>query len=237
MTLEEIIKSNVLTLIESEEEDKFYAAKKISCPFFISGKHPGCKFCQQPEDKVLECADAYIEYMKEWEAAVWSPELDQPKEREEEDTFTFSTGEVKIGLKCDTCYLQDSCPKFKAGYKCAINWEEKDLSFNATQLYEKLIAIQFSRINRAKAIEVADGGVPDQILSTEMDRLTRLIDGMSSQGGFKMSLNMSGGSEAAKPAGSLLASIFGIGKPAELPAPQEAEIIDLPVTIKKDAKD
>lgn len=213
-----------MSILLAEEDYKVEVAKGVSCKFYQDGKCPACKFCLQPEDTVLACADAYVELMKVKEADVWSPELEQIEDR---DTLHSVNG-ISIGLLCDTCYLAETCPFHKAKSTCGIEWKDKD--FNPTDVkgaMSQLIALQHERITRAKMIELADGGVPDQILSAEMDRMSGLLSTLQglNQSGFNFSISATG--EGAKAAPGILSTIFGLNKPEPALPEKPADAIDI----------
>lgn len=226
--IEEIVRANVMAIMEIDDpEAKAEACIAISCKFYRDGKHPQCKFCNQPEEKVLECGEAYIALMTEVDALVWSADLEKPVEREAVTAFA----DVKIGLTCDSCYISDNCPMFKARHKCGIDWSANIAPNKPKELLEYLIALQTERIQRAKAIEQVDGGVPDQILSTEMDRLQGLALDLQNLGSAGFRMTIEGHGDAAKPAAAgILSTLFGV-KPAAEPAlpASTSEPIELPV--------
>jgi hypothetical protein len=226
-TLDEIIERNIEILFTADDEDKVMVSKGIVCKFYQEGKNPSCKFCAQEDETVLACTEAYVELMKRAPALVWSPELEKPKKREK--VAVLDTG---IGMLCDACYLADNCPAFEAHSECGIEWGDEAFEGKPVDIVKYLIKLQGERLTRAKAIELTDGGVPDQVLSTEMDRMSGLVATLNDMEtpGWSLNINAKGNT-----GGGILSSIFGgMGKselPAEntnkIPASVEGEIIEL----------
>ena len=70
--------------------------------------------------------------------------------------------------------MSEKCPLCKPGYECGIDWGSEKPS-TPEAFYEFLVTIQYERVKRASVFEKVDGGVPDQFLSNEMDRLSGYI--------------------------------------------------------------
>ena len=143
---------------------------------------------------------------------------------------------------CDSCFLASKCPMFEENTTCAYNIpitiRTKE---QMTALMDSMVEMQAQRVLFMKMAEDMEGGMVDPVLSSEIDRLGKLMKTKHEmeQEGFSLTVT-------AKQQGqmSMVDRIFGdIGntKPLhELPAPMsvqdaatqlnfiDAEIIDLP---------
>jgi len=108
-------------------------------------------------------------------------------------------------LSCDECYLGDKCPAFKEGSACTFGL---DISLqNPTQVksvLDNIVSIQYGRILRGKMVEEADGGVPDKILSLEIDLFLRVLTKIKELGDTteKIEIRASGGK-------GIISEVFG----------------------------
>jgi len=185
--------------------DKVEALKKVTCRFFINGEYKKCTLCAQPAETVIECAGKYDEHQQKRPSLAWSKNLRTPKPR-----VKVKTQSLNIGLKCDSCYLNASCPSFEEDSECSIDWTPDMDIMNNESMIDYVIKIQSQRVNRANAIEQNDGGVPDVILSNEIDRLNNLINSKRNLNTSRFSMNIESSSgNATSGGGSILASIFG----------------------------
>ena len=76
---------------------------------------------------------------------------------------------------CDTCFLKDrGCPEYKPGAECAYGLPPIDLTVD--EIEDMLINMQFGRVQFMRLVEDVEGGMADPALSSEVDRLQRLID-------------------------------------------------------------
>ncbi|WP_020142283.1 hypothetical protein [Terracoccus sp. 273MFTsu3.1] len=130
---------------------------------------------------------------------------------------------------CASCFLADKCPMFEDGANCAyeipVEVKTKD---QMQSLQNGLIEMQTQRVLFARMSEEITGGYPDPNLSSEMDRLQKMIktkteleqDGFT----FKMEAKGRGGSDG----GGILQRMFG-AQPEQtaraLPAPVKADAI------------
>jgi hypothetical protein len=112
--------------------------------------------------------------------------------------------------QCDTCFLKDrGCPLFEPGAVCGYAMPPGLIktASDIKALENALIAMQVDRVTFMRMVEDLDGGFPDPNLSTELDRLTRMIklqrEGTSDK--FSLSINAS---RAPGEAG-ILGSMFG----------------------------
>jgi hypothetical protein len=130
---------------------------------------------------------------------------------------------------CASCFLADKCPMFEDGANCAyeipVEVKTKD---QMQSLQNGLIEMQTQRVLFARMSEEISGGYPDPNLSSEMDRLQKMIKTKTEleQDGFSVKFEAKGrgGSEG----GGILQRMFGA--PAELtaralPAPVSADAV------------
>jgi hypothetical protein len=219
--LYELVDNNVRTLnsipADAEQADIDAIIKEIVCPFYKGGKHKGCIGCAQRSETLQKCKDEYIEYIPHRPMRVWSPEFYELEVREK----------VKInpiGLNCDTCYLSDKCSQYKARATCSIDWGFNIEDSSPQKILDKLIELQQERISIARSAELMDGGIPDQNLSNEIDRLTNLLAARADLDTDRFSLKVEG--TAKGNGGGILASLFGgLGG-----AKNEQQMIEAPIT-------
>jgi hypothetical protein len=238
--LQELVAKNLALLDEADkapEEDtlagittKLNIYKKVVCPFYKGGGFKVCLTCTNPDDAVEDCGEAYRAQMDKRFAEVWSKDLAFPKKRDK-----ILLQNVEVGLKCDSCYLSKNCPYMEEDSVCAIEWTP-DIDFNSPHgLAEYLVKLQAQRIERAKLVEVTDGGVPDQILSMEMDRFSRLVAMQNdlSTNKLRISIDQTTQSGSQSGGGGILAQLFGLGAPKQaLPEAQEVEAIEIKEAVK-----
>lgn len=143
--------------------------KGVSCAFFRNGHFEECRGCEQPDYKVRECANYFAANILKNPMLQWEDGFDKIRIRDKK-----KLNEVpELQLTCNTCYICDKCPHFEQNATCAIEWEGTE--YEGMKPLDMLLAIQKKRILRAAAFEEMDGGVPDQSLSGEMDRLAGLL--------------------------------------------------------------
>lgn len=91
-----------------------------------------------------------------------------PLNKEWDKPFSF--------LKCVDCYLQKTCPKFNLEESCyyevSIDLERDD---SLKDMLNQVISLQYGRVMRGKMVEESDGGVPDKILSAEIQLLMQVL--------------------------------------------------------------
>jgi hypothetical protein len=228
----EMSREDILALAERvrvSEDVEFI--RSVVCKFYRDG---GCPWVSDPdvcnacieEDAVLQCKYNYLSKIFTRPQEKWTPEFEAPLTRPK-----VKQDELQVmGLKCDSCYMYDKCPLYQKNSLCSIDWSIEDDSTKG--LYDKLIRLQAERVNKAKAIEDLDGGIPDETLSREMDRLSSLLQGRANATADRFSLSASfvkGNQDSGQPK-SILAEIFGDAiKPAlppstATPLPQESKI-------------
>lgn len=99
---------------------------------------------------------------------------------ENEDGSSTSTPMFGVSSEsmrmCDTCFLKGKCPAFTPGASCAYKIPvEVKTAEQLRALQEGLIEMQAQRVTFAAMTEQIEGGYPDPNLSSEIDRLGRLI--------------------------------------------------------------
>jgi len=218
LSLESTIAYNV-QILKGEPEGTYEETRKIVCPFYKGGNNPECVGCLQADETLQECKDDYLDRIESRPMEVWDASFSALEVREKQKVSEI----VGMGLNCDSCYLSDSCPLYKKHSLCAIDWEEEG-DLTPKKVVAKLIDIQFKRVNRGSKIEEIDGGVPDQTLSTEIDRLTALTQTQNDLNLDKFAISIKGESQSG--GSGLLASLLGRGNqhdktPAALPETQD----------------
>ena len=226
----ESIINNAISL--KTEEDPLVIRKTV-CKFFRGkdGIGSDCDHSSNPDlacgkdECVFECKNSYLKGIFTKPQEFWTPDWELPIQREE--TKKISSENV-FGLNCNNCYLSDNCFSFKANTMCSIDWGEKDVTTEPKLMLEELIKIQYKRIRRAEMIEQMDGGVPDQNLSSEMDRLTALVAQKDSLGNSKFSMSIeASGANGGQLGGGILAQLFG-KKEEKIEKVEEVETIVIP---------
>lgn len=202
--------------------------KKHLCPFFEKGGHTDCVTCRRTEEDLDECRDYYLSRIALIPMDLWNPEFDKVliQGRDKVDLSEI----VGVGINCDSCYMSDKCPLFKAGYTCAIKWDD-DRPKTPMEFMDFLINTQYERIKRSSVFEKLDGGVPDANLSGEMDRLTNFLSMKDSLGRDRLSINVEASTQSS--GGGILSKLFGGGgnsAPAiATEAPKAIEAVDAEV--------
>lgn len=77
-------------------------------------------------------------------------------------------------LFCDTCAIQDKCPKYQQGHACAFNFAPNFVTDNPIATLDFLIKAQTERVNRMRLFESMEGGQVNKTLSAEISLLERL---------------------------------------------------------------
>lgn len=93
---------------------------------------------------------------------------------------------------CNNCFLKDMCPGFKPNANCLYNIPVKIRTRDQLDaVYDSMIEMQTQRVLFMKMAEDMSGGYADPNLSSEMDRLNRMIKGKvdSSKSTFSMTVS------------------------------------------------
>ena len=221
--MKESIEKRMRLIRDAEDPEEL---KKHLCPFFEKGGNPDCVACRRTEADLDECRDYYLDRITVTPLDIWDESFDKFIVQKRDAVNLEEV--VGIGINCDSCYMSDKCPLYKRGYVCGIKWDENTPKTPA-EFMEFLINLQFERVKRTSIFEKIDGGVPDQNLSSEMDRLTNLISVKDDMGRDKLSINLEA-SSSSKGGGGILAKIFGGG------APQQALSGDAPKELPEGAE-
>lgn len=231
MTLEEKVKQRIDACIEFKDDTE--ALIDIVCPFFKEGGFHVCPTCMQGDDEVETCRGNYLTFIYERPQEVYDSGFMLPIVKKRECGLIAVNEAHGIGVACDRCYMSMKCPKYQKGYECAYDWGA-NAPRSTQDFFEFIIQTQYERVKRASVFEAIDGGVPDTILSGEMDRLQKYIEGRANSNVNRLSINVEATSSAGAPeTGGILAKLFGGGSsekkelPAESPASKiPAELID-----------
>lgn len=120
------------------------------------------------------------------------------QKQENEDGSTTETPILNIRSEsmrvCDTCFLRDKCPGFQPQSTCLYNIPiEIRTKDQLTSLNDALIEMQTHRVLFMKMAEDLSGGYVDPNLSSEIDRLNRMIKSKidSNKNTFTATLNIS----------------------------------------------
>jgi hypothetical protein len=128
---------------------------------------------------------------------------------------------------CNTCFLKDSCPGFKPNANCLYNIPiEIKTRDQLDALHNGLIEMQTQRVMFMKMAEDMSGGYADPNLSSELDRLNRMIKGKVESSKSTFSMTISATESPPKP--SFMEKMLGAGAAAkmrELEAPMDADNI------------
>lgn len=99
-----------------------------------------------------------------------------------EDGTTEEFDVTQIGIRsestrlCSSCFLATKCPAFEAGSNCAYNIPvEIKTRDQFVAMQNTLIEMQAQRVMFMRFAEETDGGYADPNLSTEMDRLQKML--------------------------------------------------------------
>ncbi len=111
--------------------------------------------------------------------------------------------------RCDTCILRDrGCPGYQAGAACVYELPIFVHTAKDIQALESgLISMQTQRVMFIKMQEDLEGGGANERLSTELDRLTRMIKNQREGRADRFNINISGSSKPGEP--GILGSMFG----------------------------
>lgn len=129
---------------------------------------------------------------------------------------------------CDTCFLSSKCPAFEPQSNCAYNipFEVKTKS-DFKRVQDTILEMQVQRVMFMRMAEDAEGGYADPNLSSELDRLQKMLKTKHEmeQDGFSLKLDVkSQGNGAGGP--GMLARLFGDQ------ASQRAQALPAPVPVE-----
>lgn len=129
---------------------------------------------------------------------------------------------------CDSCFLKDKCPGFVPNANCLYNIPiEVKTRDQLHALHDSLLEIQSQRVLFMKMAEDMSGGYADPNLSSEMDRLNKMIRDRNERDKNTFSMTITA-SESAEGKRSFLDKMLGssaASKVRELEAPVDADEI------------
>lgn len=129
--------------------------------------------------------------------------------------------------QCDSCYLANRCPRFKEHAECAYEIPVELRSKEQLRaVLTAMLEIQTDRVLFAKLAEDLEGQGVDPALSSEMDRLFRLVEKMKDIEDTRDVFNIS---VEARSGGGMLSRLFGTGpaKEKELDNPLSSTELDM----------
>lgn len=152
------------------------------------------------------------------------PETGEPVSREV-STVGIRSESTRL---CTSCFLASKCPAFEPGSNCAYNIPvEIKTRDQFVAMQNTLIEMQAQRVMFMRFAEETEGGYSDPNLSSEMDRLQKMLKTKHEmeQDGFTMKMEIK--SQGQSGGQGMLARMFG-EKASEmaraLPAPQSADV-------------
>lgn len=177
----------------------------------------------EKDECVMKCKNEYLSKIFTRPQEKWTPEFDLPVQRPKKKLNDF----IEIGMRCNSCYMNDKCPAFEPNNMCGIEWEGEAIT-DPKDMIDSLIRMQYKRISRAQMFEEMDGGVPDANLSSEMDRLQGMIESKNNLNLNKLSININAQSQGNQ-GGGILSQLFGGGGNKEIPATsvEETPVLDI----------
>jgi hypothetical protein len=101
--------------------------------------------------------------------------VDETGEEKERDVTTVNVRSEST-RKCTSCFLASKCPAFEAGSNCAYNIPIKITTKQQfLDMQNSLIEMQAQRVMFMRFAEEQEGGYSDPNLSSEMDRLQKML--------------------------------------------------------------
>jgi len=162
------------------------------------------------------------------------PILGVTRTEEEVDGETVETNKVNIRSDsqrmCNSCFLSSKCPEFQEDANCAYNIP---VTLRTKQdfidMHNGLIEMQTQRVYFMRFAEELEGGYADPNLSTEIDRLNKMMKAKHEMEQEGWSISITG--RGSGPAGGggepgMLSRMFGAGaseRAQALPGPVEAD--------------
>lgn len=132
---------------------------------------------------------------------------------------------------CDTCYLAQKCPAYEPGANCAYNIPLTIRTRSEYQrTYNAMVEMQTQRVMFMRFAEDLEGGYADPNLSSELDRLTKMMKVKNDMDSDTFSLKIEGKSNGGN-GGSMgvIGRLFGdqaSQRAQELPAPVTVEQVE-----------
>lgn len=161
------------------------------------------------------------------------PVLGITKQSREVDGETVETEKIHIRSEsqrvCDNCFLSAKCPEYLSGANCAYNIP---LTLHTKQdfidMHNGLIEIQTQRVYFMRFAEELEGGYADPNLSSEIDRLNKMMKAKHEmeQEGWSVTINAKGQGPGGSGQPGILSGLFNqeaSRRAQELPAPVDAD--------------
>lgn len=82
-----------------------------------------------------------------------------------------------VYMECDSCIMGDRCPLYKENSICRIPTEKIEGASDFAEMLKFMFTLQQKRIKLGALQESANGGILDDKLSKELDRLMKLMQG------------------------------------------------------------
>lgn len=146
-----------------------------------------------------------------------------------EATQNLITVRSKSQRLCGSCFLADKCPMFEDGANCAYEIPVEVKTKDQMQaLQNGLIEMQTQRVLFARMSEEITGGYPDPNLSSEMDRLQKMIKTKTELEADSFSVKFEAKGRGGGEGGGILQRMFGANPEQTaraLPAPVRADVV------------
>jgi hypothetical protein len=146
----------------------------------------------------------------------------EPVIRAEDNTPTLRNLGTSSRM-CDTCFLKDrGCPEYKPGAECAYGLPPGDM-LTIEEMEDMALQIQFGRVQFMRLVEDVEGGMADPALSSELDRLTRMVKAKRDGGMFELHEHRSVRVPATEEGRGFIAGLLGPAAGDRLREVEQAE--------------
>lgn len=155
-------------------------------------------------------------------------------------------------MACDSCFVAQKCPEYKAGYVCAYSkmferFDTRDMG-DIIQAMQGIVDFSLGRLQRGMLFEMMEGGLPDQAVTNMMNQtmgylnqLRTLYDNGSAEVLKQTKIIRSDGTEETTTQvtnpqrGGILEKIFGDMSDEE--PPKEEDIVEIKLDEEEEPKD
>lgn len=155
-------------------------------------------------------------------------------------------------MACDSCFVAQKCPEYKAGYVCAYSkmferFDTRDMG-DIIQAMQGIVDFSLGRLQRGMLFEMMEGGLPDQAVTNMMNQtmgylnqLRALYDNGSAEVLKQTKIIRSDGTEETTTQvtnpqrGGILEKIFGDMSDEE--PPKEEDIVEIKLDEEEEPKD
>jgi hypothetical protein len=135
--------------------------------------------------------------------------VDETGEEKERDVTTVNVRSEST-RKCTSCFLASKCPAFEPGANCAYNIPIKITTKQQfLDMQNSLIEMQAQRVMFMRFAEEQEGGYSDPNLSSEMDRLQKMLKAKHEMESEGFSMNLQVKANGATGQTGMLARLFG----------------------------